>query len=196
MGGVRDVPLHARVVLRTLVRRAACGLAARWTPLHEGRRVRGALVSTAADRRVARRLLSLPVAPSDGAERLDRPRRERRACGRRGIPPELRALVRARIALRPEVPPAVIARVATIDGVLEVDLETGEAELGAGTVEPEQVDTGLPRVVCAASAGSTVAVVVDSRPPLVVSHDAGQTWREAGRGLPPGFAIAIGEDDP
>jgi photosystem II stability/assembly factor-like uncharacterized protein len=90
----------------------------------------------------------------------------------------------------------VIARVATIDGVLEVDLETEEVEPGAGTIEPHHVETGLPRVVCAASTGSTVAVVVDSRPPLVISHDAGQTWREAGRGLPPGFAIAIREDDP
>lgn len=90
----------------------------------------------------------------------------------------------------------MIARVATIDGVLEVDIETEEVEPGAGTVEPQHVDTGLPRVVCAASAGSTVVVVVDTRPPLAVSHDAGQTWREAGRGLPPGFAIAIREDDP
>ena len=90
----------------------------------------------------------------------------------------------------------MIARVATIEGVFEVDLETEEIESGAGAVETRHVDTGLPRVVCAASAGSTVVVVVDSRPPLVVSHDAGQTWREAGRGLPPGFAVAIFEDDP
>ena len=90
----------------------------------------------------------------------------------------------------------MIARVATVDGVFEIDLETEEVEAGAGTVDPQHVETGLPRVVCAASAGSTVVVVVDSRPPLVVSHDAGQTWREAGRGLPPGFAIAVSEDDP
>ena len=90
----------------------------------------------------------------------------------------------------------MIARVATVDGVFEVDLDTEEIEPGAGTVEPQQVETGLPRVVCAASAGSTVVVVVDARPPLVVSHDAGQTWREAGRGLPPGFAVAVLEDDP
>ena len=90
----------------------------------------------------------------------------------------------------------MIARVATAEGVLEVDLETEIVEPGAGTVEPQHVDTGLPRVVSAASAGSTVAVVVDSRPPIAVSHDAGQTWREAGRGLPPGFAIAIREDEP
>ena len=88
------------------------------------------------------------------------------------------------------------ARVATIDGLFEVDLETEEAEPGLGDVEPEHVETGLPRVVCAAASGSTVVAVVASRPPLLVSHDAGRTWRESGRGLPPGFAVAVWEDDP
>jgi photosystem II stability/assembly factor-like uncharacterized protein len=90
----------------------------------------------------------------------------------------------------------VIARVATVEGVLDVDLATEEVEPGVGTVEPQQVETGLPRVVCAAAAGSTVVVVVDARPPLLVSHDAGQTWRDAGRGLPAGFAVAVSGDDP
>jgi photosystem II stability/assembly factor-like uncharacterized protein len=90
----------------------------------------------------------------------------------------------------------MLARVATVEGVFEVDLETEEVEPSAGTVEPQQVETGLPRVICAAAAGSTVAVVVDSRPPLVVSHDAGQTWRESGRGMPAGFAVAVHGDDP
>ena len=44
--------------------------------------------------------------------------------------------------------------------------------------------------------GSTVVAVVDRRPPLVVSNDAGRTWREAGGGLPPGRAVAIADDDP
>lgn len=90
----------------------------------------------------------------------------------------------------------MIARVATVEGVLDVDLATEEVEPGVGTVEPQQVETGLPRVVCAAAAGSTVVVVVDARPPLLVSHDGGQTWRDAGRGLPAGFAVAVSEDDP
>ena len=91
----------------------------------------------------------------------------------------------------------MIARVATVDGVFEVDLETEDVEAGDGRRSSRSgVDTGLPRVVCAAAAGSTVVVVVDARPPLVVSHDAGQTWRESGRGLPPGFAVAVLEDDP
>jgi photosystem II stability/assembly factor-like uncharacterized protein len=51
-------------------------------------------------------------------------------------------------------------------------------------------------VGAAAAAGATVVAVVDTKPPLVVSHDAGATWRESGRGLPPGRAVAIADDDP
>ena len=61
---------------------------------------------------------------------------------------------------------------------------------------PVIVELALPRVVAAASSGATVVAVVDRRPPLLVSGDAGTTWREAGGGLPPGFAVAIAEDDP
>ncbi len=43
----------------------------------------------------------------------------------------------------------------------------------------------LPRLVAAAAAGATVVAVVDARPPLLVSHDAGSTWRASGHGLPP-----------
>lgn len=88
------------------------------------------------------------------------------------------------------------AVVETVDGVLEIDLETEELDAGAGEVRAAPVETGLPRVVAAAAAGSTVVAVVETRPPLLVSHDAGRTWREAGRGLPPGFAVAVGPDDP
>jgi hypothetical protein len=41
-----------------------------------------------------------------------------------------------------------------------------------------------------------VVAVVDRRPPLAISNDAGRTWHEAGGGLPAGFAIAIDEDNP
>lgn len=60
--------------------------------------------------------------------------------------------------------------------------------------QPPAVD--LPLVVAAAQAGSTIVAVVERRPPLVVSHDAGRTWREAGGGLPPGRAVAVAADDP
>jgi hypothetical protein len=58
------------------------------------------------------------------------------------------------------------------------------------------VKTGLPRVVATAASGSTVVAVVQTRPPLVVSYDAGRTWNEAGAGLPAGRAVAIHADDP
>ena len=89
------------------------------------------------------------------------------------------------------------ALVRTVDGVFEVDLEE-ELVLGLSTaeVEPEEVPVSLPLVVASAASGSTVIAVVERRPPLAVSNDAGRTWREAGGGLPPGRAIAIAEGDP
>jgi photosystem II stability/assembly factor-like uncharacterized protein len=51
-------------------------------------------------------------------------------------------------------------------------------------------------VVAAAAVGSTIVAVVDRKPPLAISNDAGSTWREAGGGLPPGFAVAIHDDNP
>ena len=89
------------------------------------------------------------------------------------------------------------AVVRTVDGVYEVDLEE-EVVLGPADadVEPPALELPLPLVVAAAAAGSTVIAVVDRRPTLAVSNDAGQTWREAGGGLPPGRAIAISQDDP
>jgi hypothetical protein len=91
----------------------------------------------------------------------------------------------------------MVAAVATPDGVFVVDLEAEEiVDVETGTVEPEHVAIELPRVVAAARSGSTVVAVVDRRPPLVVSHDAGVTWHESGSGLPGGMAVAIAEDDP
>jgi photosystem II stability/assembly factor-like uncharacterized protein len=91
----------------------------------------------------------------------------------------------------------VIAAVETVEGVLLVDVETEEL-VGEGSEPPrvERPAVDLPRVVAAAAAGSTVVAVIDRRPPLVVSHDGGRTWRESGGGLPAGFAVAIHEDDP
>jgi hypothetical protein len=89
----------------------------------------------------------------------------------------------------------VIALVATADGDFAVDLETEEVARWAGDVDPPPApELSLPRVVAAAASGSTVVAVVDMKPPIVVSHDAGTTWRESGRGLPPGVAVALGDD--
>ena len=90
----------------------------------------------------------------------------------------------------------MIASVATAGGVFGVDLDSAEV-LPGDPFEPLAAPRlNLPRVVAAAEAGSTVVAVVDARPPMLVSHDAGLTWRESGRGLPPGRAVAIAVDDP
>jgi len=90
----------------------------------------------------------------------------------------------------------MIVLAATAGGTFSVDPETGEVV----PADPFEPATGpklnLPRVIATAEAGSTVIAVVDARPPMLVSHDAGATWRESGRGLPPGKAVAIAEDNP
>ena len=89
------------------------------------------------------------------------------------------------------------ALVQTVDGVFEVDLAEEEV-LGSveGEIRPELLEIPLPLFVAGAATGSTVVAVIDRRPPLVVSNDAGRTWRESGGGLPPGRAVAIAGDDP
>ena len=91
----------------------------------------------------------------------------------------------------------MIAAVDTVEGVVLVDVEE-EAVLGPGSEVPaaEAPHVDLPRVVATAGAGSTLVAVVDRRPPLAISNDAGATWRESGGGLPAGFAVAVAEDDP
>jgi hypothetical protein len=93
----------------------------------------------------------------------------------------------------------VIASVKTADGVALVDLddETLVALDPDAPFEPSPAPSvSLPRLVAAGSAGSTVVAVVDAKPPLAVSHDAGRTWRDSGRGLPPGRAVAVSTEDP
>lgn len=84
-------------------------------------------------------------------------------------------------------------------GDVEVDLDAEEAVLldeTAGWVAAAEPATGLPRVVAAAAAGSTVVALVAAKPPLLVSHDAGRTWRGSGYGLPGGRTVAISGDSP
>lgn len=89
----------------------------------------------------------------------------------------------------------MIAVVDTELGTFAVDLETEEVEPWDGAVDvPAAPALSLPRVVAAAQSGSTIVAVVDAKPPLLVSHDAGVTWRESGRGLPPGVAVAIADN--
>jgi hypothetical protein len=90
----------------------------------------------------------------------------------------------------------VIATVDTAAGTFAVDLDTEEVEPAESFEPPPRPPLNLPRVVGAAESGSTIVAVVDAKPPLLVSHDAGSTWRESGRGLPAGQAVAIAVDDP
>ena len=89
------------------------------------------------------------------------------------------------------------ALVATALGCVVVELESGDAELvdddppTAGSAE-----VSLPLLIAADQVGARVVAVLNRRPPLMLSDDAGQTWREAGGGLPAGAAVAIHPDEP
>ena len=84
----------------------------------------------------------------------------------------------------------------TVSGTYVVDVDAEEVIGEGDDFESTRIAVELPRVVAAAAAGATVVAVVDRRPPLAISNDAGRTWREAGGGLPTGFAVAIDEDNP
>jgi hypothetical protein len=89
--------------------------------------------------------------------------------------------------------------VESADGVYTLDPDTEEVldfVAGAELSDDEPPRVELPLLVAAAAEGSTVVAILDRRPPLAVSHDAGSSWREAGGGLPPGRAVAIAEDEP
>ncbi len=89
------------------------------------------------------------------------------------------------------------AIVRTVDGTWFVDLETDELlRADVDVPETERIDVSLPLVLATAASGATIVAVVDRRPPLAISRDAGATWREAGGGLPKGTAVAIDEDNP
>ena len=87
----------------------------------------------------------------------------------------------------------------TVDGVYLLDLEDGSVLGPSADAEfdpPPAASPFLPRLVAASGVGSTVVAVVATKPPLAVSHDAGRTWKESGRGLPPGHAVAVSPDNP
>jgi hypothetical protein len=90
----------------------------------------------------------------------------------------------------------VTAAVRTASGTYLVDVEAEEVIGEGDDFESARIAVQLPRVVASAAAGATVVAVVDRRPPLAISTDAGRTWREAGGGLPAGFAVAIDEENP
>jgi hypothetical protein len=87
------------------------------------------------------------------------------------------------------------------EGIYVLDAASDElVELQAGEqlpLRPRPLEL-LPAVITAGlldvdMLGAAILVVVDRRPPLLVSHDGGATWNERGRGLKPGRWAAIGE---
>jgi len=90
----------------------------------------------------------------------------------------------------------MIALVATAAGAFAVALDDGSVASADGFDTEPQPLLNLPRLIAAAVVGPTVAAVVDAKPPLLLSYDAGATWRASGRGLPAGRAVAIAADDP
>ena len=91
----------------------------------------------------------------------------------------------------------MIAIVETVAGTFAVDLDDESVEPSSIAADAAASPSlNLPRLVAAAAVGATVVAVVDAKPPILVSHDAGTTWRDAGRGLPAGRAVAVAGDDP
>jgi hypothetical protein len=84
-------------------------------------------------------------------------------------------------------------------GPVSIDVETGELEIDTGANASQtrsRPALNLPLLVAADRNGSRIVAVVARRPPLVISDDAGTTWREAGGGLPAGVDVAILADHP
>jgi hypothetical protein len=95
----------------------------------------------------------------------------------------------------------VIAVAGSEDGLYLVDLDD-EQIVGhepGGAVERERPLHLAPpwaakRVLDVDAVGSSIVLLLDRRPPLLVSHDGGTTWSERGGGLPPGRAVALAEN--
>ena len=89
------------------------------------------------------------------------------------------------------------------DGVFRVELVDDDAEVAEftpGATLPPRERPGelvpsfaLPHVIDLDACGPIVVLLLDRRPPLLVSHDGGQSWTEAGGGLGAGRGIAFGD---
>ena len=92
----------------------------------------------------------------------------------------------------------VIAYVQTVEGVLELDVEAEEVSATPMRRSPRE---GVRSSNCRDSSPRRRRARSWSRSSTaarrsLVSGDAGATWREAGGGLPPGFAVAVDPGDP
>ena len=95
------------------------------------------------------------------------------------------------------------AEIGCDDGVYTVEIgpkaeedELLEHEEGAAVTRTRPLDLtpswAAGQALDVDAAGSTIVLLLDRRPPLMVSHDSGSTWAERGSGLPAGRAIALG----
>ena len=96
------------------------------------------------------------------------------------------------------------AEIGCDDGVYSVEIgpdaeedELLEHDEGAAVVRTRPLDLTPPwaagQVLDIGVSGSTIVLLLERRPPLMVSHDSGGTWSERGSGLPAGRAVALGE---
>jgi hypothetical protein len=90
---------------------------------------------------------------------------------------------------------AAVESAAGVD-IVDVDEDEIVESDAALDVRPADVALTLPLLVAADRNGATIVALVERRPPLLISRDAGSTWHEAGVGLPSGFAIAIAPVSP
>ena len=86
---------------------------------------------------------------------------------------------------------------------VEIGAAAGEDELleheeGAAVERTRPLDLTPPwaagQTLDIDAGGSTIVLLLERRPPLLVSHDTGATWSERGSGLPAGRAVALGEN--
>lgn len=99
----------------------------------------------------------------------------------------------------------MIALVRCVDALYRIEIGADVDEDSLQDAEPVDEAPVRPRPVDAvpewASAhlvdvdvsGATIVLLLDRRPPLMISHDGGVTWAERGGGLARGKAVAIGE---
>jgi hypothetical protein len=96
------------------------------------------------------------------------------------------------------------AEIGCDDGVYSVEIgpdaeedELLEHDEGAAVARTRPLDLTPPWAAGQArdidATGSTIVLLLERRPPLMVSHDSGGTWSERGSGLPAGRAVALGE---
>jgi hypothetical protein len=96
------------------------------------------------------------------------------------------------------------AEIGCDDGVYAVEIGDGaeddellERDEGVAVERTRPLDLTPPwaagQTLDIDAAGSTIVLLLNRRPPLMISRDSGSTWSERGAGLSAGRAVALGE---